>query len=553
MFRQNLSLMFLGTASGGGPSETRNCSSLLCDFMDDLSLWLVDCAEGTLRQFQFQPQEGFKYRANRVTKIFITHMHADHIMGIVPFLRCVLYPPEAGKKPSYTSNPPSPKVEIYGPAGLRTFVRQIMKMTLTYTADCYTVHELLTKDDPVTPCDLPPLDESAAAAESGFDHNIANPNVMHVSEVRGSDIRADKKGFWKSFVSARGRVQDIEVDAGSIQHRDPCIGFVFRETGPPGRKIVILGDTYDPSQMTPLCLNPPPTLLVHESTDAPIPESADQEGKLSKRDPEEVLQKVLLRGHSVPGMAGAFAKQVKAAHLVLNHIGSRFPAPRNPWDARATVMQEFERQATEAWGVNSKKNASSRGHGRYGHGRGQQSAVAAQDFLRINIPMQGPAMFLFPPSQSKSSGYGDGQVPVMGSIASLSLSNAMFVGPPSASGSHHRTGQPHHQGGSGYGLPGAQRNAYRGHGAHRGGGGHGGGGDRHSIARSPEAGGSSQTSHPRGDREPEHPHESHRHPRDNNGNGGDTSNGRSTDDGHRACSPSSSHSHGHNGSRKRRR
>ncbi|EAU88134.1 hypothetical protein CC1G_03806 [Coprinopsis cinerea okayama7 len=409
MFRQNLSLMFLGTASGGGPSETRNCSSLLCDFMDDLSLWLVDCAEGTLRQFQFQPQEGFKYRANRVTKIFITHMHADHIMGIVPFLRCVLYPPEAGKKPSYTSNPPSPKVEIYGPAGLRTFVRQIMKMTLTYTADCYTVHELLTKDDPVTPCDLPPLDESAAAAESGFDHNIANPNVMHVSEVRGSDIRADKKGFWKSFVSARGRVQDIEVDAGSIQHRDPCIGFVFRETGPPGRKIVILGDTYDPSQMTPLCLNPPPTLLVHESTDAPIPESADQEGKLSKRDPEEVLQKVLLRGHSVPGMAGAFAKQVKAAHLVLNHIGSRFPAPRNPWDARATVMQEFERQATEAWGVNSKKNASSRGHGRYGHGRGQQSAVAAQDFLRINIPMQGPAMFLFPPSQSKSSGYGDGQ------------------------------------------------------------------------------------------------------------------------------------------------
>lgn len=87
-----------------------------------------------------------------------------------------------------------------------------MKMTLTYTADTYVVHELLTKDDPVTPCDLPDSD-------AVFDYYITNPSVMHVSEVRGSDILPDDKGFWRNLASGRGRVQDISVDAGSIQHR----------------------------------------------------------------------------------------------------------------------------------------------------------------------------------------------------------------------------------------------------------------------------------------------------------------------------------------------
>ncbi|TFK26392.1 hypothetical protein FA15DRAFT_292579 [Coprinopsis marcescibilis] len=378
-FKQNMSIMFLGTASGGGPSESRNCSSLACDFMDDLSLWLVDCAEGTQRQFQLQPQEGFKYRVNKVTKIFITHMHADHIMGIVPLLRNLLCAPELGLAPAYSPTPKSPSVELYGPAGLRLYVRQIMKMTLTFTASTYAVHELLTQDDPVTPCDLP-------NDQSGFDHNTANQNVMHVREAPGSDIRADEDGFWKAFVSGRGRAHEIVVDAGSIQHRDPCLGFVFNEMGPPNRKIVILGDTYDASQIIPLCINPAPTLLIHEATDAAIPAAVDKEGKLSKRIPEEVTQKIIKRGHSIPTMAGDFAKQVNTSNLVLNHISARFPAPRpgQPWEQRATIMKEIERQATEAWGSTT------------------QSAVAAQDFLRITIPMSGRASFVMPPPASQA-------------------------------------------------------------------------------------------------------------------------------------------------------
>jgi ribonuclease Z len=87
-----MSVTFLGTSSGGGPSESRNCSSLVCDMLADQSLWsaesiskhlqaltflpVVDCAEGTTRQFALQPHHTRPHvRIQKVSKIFITHMH----------------------------------------------------------------------------------------------------------------------------------------------------------------------------------------------------------------------------------------------------------------------------------------------------------------------------------------------------------------------------------------------------------------------------------------------------------------------------------------------
>lgn len=91
-----------------------------------------------------------------------------------------------------------PRIQIYGPAGLRTFVRSVLAMTLTKTADTYAVHELLTPRCTRTPCD----------AES-----------LHSSECPGLDFICNEQGFWQGFVVARGRLGDIIVDAGPISHR----------------------------------------------------------------------------------------------------------------------------------------------------------------------------------------------------------------------------------------------------------------------------------------------------------------------------------------------
>ncbi|KAI0357287.1 hypothetical protein OH77DRAFT_151898 [Trametes cingulata] len=76
---RNITVTFLGTTSGGGPTETRNCSSLVVEPLGDGSLWMVDCAEGTVRQFALQPfnrnTENRRLRVSQVSKIFVTHMH----------------------------------------------------------------------------------------------------------------------------------------------------------------------------------------------------------------------------------------------------------------------------------------------------------------------------------------------------------------------------------------------------------------------------------------------------------------------------------------------
>ncbi|KAF8906066.1 beta-lactamase-like protein, partial [Gymnopilus junonius] len=336
---------FLGTSSGGGPSESRNCSSLVCDILKDGSLWMVDCAEGTTRQFFLQPYHPSQHlRVQKVTKLFVTHMHADHIMGIVPLLRNILFPPSVGN--SRPANSTKPRIELFGPAGLRLFVRQIMKMTLTKTADKYVVHELLGPEDAVTPCDPPPVVDGPIPT-----WNIAESHVLHVSELPGRDIRATPDGLWRAVAHGGGQMSQIVVDAGPILHRDPCIGYIFRESQFPSRKLVILGDTYDPTPIIPLCINPSPSLLIHEATDSHISPHADPSGKLSRRTAEAVHEVALFRGHSTPEMAGSFAQKVHAQQLVLNHIGGRFPAPRDHNDhARHQIMRDIEKKASHAWG-----------------------------------------------------------------------------------------------------------------------------------------------------------------------------------------------------------
>ena len=82
-------------------------------------------------------------------------------------------------------------------------------MTLTRTSYKYVVHELLTTQDTITPCD-PPLSNST----------ISEPNVMHSSEVVGLDIWASPEdGLWRAATYGKGTMSEIVVDIGPVLHR----------------------------------------------------------------------------------------------------------------------------------------------------------------------------------------------------------------------------------------------------------------------------------------------------------------------------------------------
>ncbi|OSD02216.1 hypothetical protein PYCCODRAFT_1411075 [Trametes coccinea BRFM310] len=407
---RNITVTFLGTTSGGGPTETRNCSSLVVEPLGDGQLWMVDCAEGTVRQFALQPYrsnvEQRRLRVSQVNKIFITHMHADHTMGLLTLLRNVLgipKPPSAIAPDAPPPNASHPRVEIFGPRGVRRMLRTLWHLTHTHSEHPYVVHELLFKGE----------QPSIAADVSESDAGIAEVDVRRESECVGRDIWCDDDGFWRGIVDVpadRHRWGAL-VDAGPIEHRDPCIGYIIREipqyqltsSSPLPRKLVLLGDTCDPSPLIPLIHAEPPlavsspealpefdptdsgfpiripvSLLVHEATDAYIPPSVDQYERTGRnRTQDSVEAKTRDRGHSTPAMAGAFARRIGAERLVLNHIGARFPAPEVPPSRsglekfRQGCMREIERQAAQTWGSPS---------------RWRVHPQAAWDFLSVVIP-----------------------------------------------------------------------------------------------------------------------------------------------------------------------
>jgi ribonuclease Z len=92
----------------------------------------------------------------------------------------------------------------------------------------------------------------------------------------------------------------------------------------PGRKVVILGDTNDPSAIMPIAMDP--TVLVHESTNAYIPRRISEKVRglgSSNGTVDSVRNKAIGRGHSTADMAGEFAKKIRAKRLYLNHFSTR--------------------------------------------------------------------------------------------------------------------------------------------------------------------------------------------------------------------------------------
>lgn len=109
-----MELFFLGTGSGV-PSKQRNVSSLVLKLLDERnSVWLFDCGEATQHQIL---QSTLKPR--KIEKIFISHMHGDHIFGLPGLLSSRGF--QGGTEP----------ITIYGPVGIKGYVTSSLKYSST--------------------------------------------------------------------------------------------------------------------------------------------------------------------------------------------------------------------------------------------------------------------------------------------------------------------------------------------------------------------------------------------------------------------------------------
>ncbi|MHC5520359.1 ribonuclease Z [Limosilactobacillus vaginalis] len=275
-----MQLEFLGTGAGS-PSKQRNVTSVALKLLEELNeIWLFDAGEATQHQILHTT-----IRPRKVTKIFITHLHGDHIFGLPGFLSSRSF--QGGNEP----------LTIYGPVGIKKFVMtalQVSESRLSY------------------PLKFVEIDHSQELFnERGFkvttmslDHKIACygyriEEADHPGELQVDKLRQDNIPSGPIYGQLKAG-KTVKLDDGRVIDGKNYIG-----KPQPGRIIAILGDT----RQTPnaVVLAHKADVLVHEST------FAKNEAKMAHN-----------YYHSTSLQAAEVAKQAGVKKLLLTHISARY-------------------------------------------------------------------------------------------------------------------------------------------------------------------------------------------------------------------------------------
>ncbi|WOV88916.1 ribonuclease Z [Sporosarcina oncorhynchi] len=274
-----MELFFLGTGAGM-PSKQRNTSSLVLNLSAEKEgYWMFDCGEATQHQLLNTP-----IKPRKINKIFITHLHGDHIFGLPGFL---------GSR-SFLGG--EDELTIYGPVGLKEWIYSTLRLTKTHLTYPLKIEEIF---------------EGVVFENDSF--KVRTQLLQHVIPCFGFRIeqkplpgkllveQAFEAGVPKGPLLKKLKDgEDVTLEDGTIIYSSDVTGDSQK-----GFTVAILGDTKFCQAATDLASDV--DILVHEAT-------FDVEtGDLAKE-----------YGHSTIADAARTAKKANAKTLIANHISARF-------------------------------------------------------------------------------------------------------------------------------------------------------------------------------------------------------------------------------------
>jgi ribonuclease Z len=272
----DMQLVFLGTSSGA-PTVQRGLSSIALIRGDELLLF--DAGEGMQRNFI---KAGLAM--NKKMKIFITHMHADHCVGLLGLLQTMEL---QGREKS---------IDIYGEPRLEEFLRENMRIIgfrLTFDIIVRKIEKegviVRERDYQVSCCQAMHSVPSFAYCLEEFDR----PGVFNVAEARRLGIPEG------DLYSKLQRGEDI-VYGGQTIRSSQIVGRPRK-----GRKIGISGDTRPTERLARFFKDC--DLLIFESTYS-----------------QDKQEKAMENGHSTAAEAATIAKKADVDKLLLTHFSARY-------------------------------------------------------------------------------------------------------------------------------------------------------------------------------------------------------------------------------------
>jgi len=283
---------FLGTSSGV-PTRSRNVSAVALRLPQRAEVWLFDCGEGTQHQFLRSD-----LRISQLKRIFITHMHGDHIFGLMGLLAsCGL-----------AGNPS--RIDIYGPPDLEDYLKACRRYSQTHFSYPVKVHTvrpgvIFEDDDFTVSCQL--LKHRVPA----FGYRVSEkdrPGHFNVEKAIALGIPSGP------IYGKLKRGETITLPNGrTVRGQDLC--------GPPqlGRNLAYCTDTVYCDAAVELARGA--DVLIHEAT-------------FAHQDAEMAYQRL----HSTSTMAAQVALGAQVKQLIMTHFSPRY-APGNAVEIKDLLLE----------------------------------------------------------------------------------------------------------------------------------------------------------------------------------------------------------------------
>lgn len=269
-----MEITFLGTSSAVH-TYTRNHPGIILKAFGEVMLF--DCGESTQKQLIYA-----KISPMKISKIFISHYHGDHILGLPGLLQSLNF--RGREKP----------LKIYGPNGIENVKNAIY--SLGFCKIDFPIEFIEIRNGTVVET------EEYIIKSQKVKHNVTNLaySIEEKKKPRFLKEKAIELGIPEGPLFGKlHNGQEVEVNGHIIQPKQ-VLGNPRK-----GVKITYSGDTRPCEEMIEFAKNS--NLLIHESTYT----SEDQD-------------KAIENFHSTSQEAAKIAKYSNSKKLILTHISTRY-------------------------------------------------------------------------------------------------------------------------------------------------------------------------------------------------------------------------------------